>query len=99
MGENVTGHFQQGAWVQDTPDPFHPFLRIEVYAGVQEGRQVIALQGQIRDLGPHGKPGTAIHRYTQRSIAAIQAEANRQPSAETKALEGEIAAMLKELGP
>jgi hypothetical protein len=94
----LTGHFHQGAWVQDSPDPFHPFLRIEVYAGVQEGRQVIALQGQIRDLGPHGKPGTAIHRYTQRSIAAIQAEANRQPAAETKALEGEIAAMLKELG-
>ena len=94
----MSGHFEKGAWVQDSPDPFHPFLRIEVYAGVQEGRQVIALQGQIRDLGPHGKPGTAIHRYTQRSIAAIQAEANRQPAAETKALEGEITAMLKELG-
>ena len=94
----MSGHFERGRWVQDRPDPFHPFLRIEVYAGVQEGKQVIAMQGQIRDLGPYGKPGTPIHRYTERSIAAIQAEAGRQPAEETKALEAEIAAMLKELG-
>lgn len=94
----MTGHFKEGAWVQDSPDPFHPFLRIEVYAGVQEGKQVIALQGQIRDLGPYGKPGSPIHRYTQRSMAAIQAEAARQVKAETEALELEIYAMLKELG-
>ena len=93
----MTGHFEQGRWVQDSPDPFHPFLRIEVYAGVQEGKQVIALQGQIRDLGPYGKPGTPIHRYTERSMAAIRAEAARQPTAETRALEQEIAGMLKEI--
>jgi hypothetical protein len=93
----MSGHFEKGKWIQDAPDPFHPFLRIEFYAGVQEGKQVIVTQGQIRDLGPYGKPGTPIHRYTVRSIAAIQAEAGRQPASETKALEQEIAAMLKDM--
>jgi hypothetical protein len=63
----MTGHFEQGAWIQDSPDPFHPFLRIEFYAGVQEG------------------------------MVAIQAEAGKQPAAETVALDQEIATMLKEM--
>jgi len=94
----MSGHFEKGKWIQDSPDPFHPFLRIEFYAGVQEGKQVIVTQGQIRDLGQYGKPGTPIHRYTTRCLAAIQADALKQPADETRALEQEIAAMLKEIG-